>query len=79
MSNLLDRIREARKANQADESPGVSTTDSFEILLTEAKLAAEGRVNNYHVPASEEVLGGVQARCKEQDLEPAWRVIDGVR
>lgn len=77
--DLLARIRKARaQAQSDDDSPGRSTSSSFEVLLTEAELAAEGRAENYHVPTDKQTLGGVQARCKEQDLEPAWVVVDGV-
>jgi hypothetical protein len=76
---LLARIRRARARAQPEDDPaGRSTSSSFEVLLTEAKLAAEGRADNYHVPADKQTLGGVQARCKEQDLDPAWVVVDGV-
>jgi hypothetical protein len=76
---LLARIRTARQDAQPDDgAAGRSTSSNFEVLLTEAELAAERRAENYHVPANKEILGGVQARCKEQDLDPAWVVVDGV-
>jgi len=74
MSNLLDRMREARKA----QSSHYSETDSMEILFVEAQLAEAGRIEDYHVPGSEGLIGKTQARCKESEIDPAWAVIDGM-
>jgi len=74
MTNPLARMRQTR---QNADAP-FSTTSDAELCMIEAELAAEERIANYHVPADESVLGQVQARCKQNDLTPAWVVVDGV-
>lgn len=74
--NKLFQMRQKRTANSG--SAGLSTTSNSELCLIEAELAVEGRADNYHIPADESVLGEVQGRCKQQDIDPAWVVVDGV-
>lgn len=75
--NVLSQMRRKRRANSGDA--GLSTSGDVDLLVKEAELAAEGRADNYHVPSDESVLGQVQARCEQADLEPAWVVVDGIK
>ena len=62
----------------ATTKTGPSTTSSLEILIIEAEQAADGRDRmNPHIPANDEVLEQAVERIEEEDLVPAWEVIDG--
>lgn len=74
--NVPSQMRRERRANSGDA--GLSASGNADLLVKEAELAAEGRAENYHVPSDESVLGQVQARCEQNDLEPAWTVVDGI-
>lgn len=75
MSKLLAQMRKNRYAADAP----YSSSSNAELCVIEAELAAEGRIENYHVPTEESVVGQVQARCEQADLEPAWTVIDDLQ
>lgn len=74
--NKLAQMRQKRRTESG--TAGMSTTSNAELLFIEAELAAGGRAENYHIPSDESVLGEIQARCKQHDIEPAWVVVDGV-
>ena len=54
-----------------------STTADVEMLVIEAKLAAEGEGgDNPHIPKSETVRERALDQLDELGLEPAWRVAE---
>lgn len=53
-----------------------STSSNREILEIETELANEGvRVNNPHIPATDEILETIEEWCEERAMTPAWEIV----
>lgn len=63
-------------------SAAPSRTTDVDLLLTEAKLIAEGKeLDNPHIPATDQILDEAIAQIgrANDDLTPAWEVVDSQR
>jgi len=57
----------------------LSTTTDVSILVAEAELLDEGRIDedsNPHIPASEDVLEQAKSRIESRGLTPAWTIFE---
>lgn len=55
-----------------------STTANIELIVTEARLLADGKpIKNPHVPSNDGVLRGALDHLRPEGLTPAWEVLGG--